>query len=76
MSAGGRGLWIQHERVNQCLLRHTKSRITLDIYQQTVTEKRRIAQTLAFNTLMGTESFSTLQPPESEEKEEAIIGCA
>lgn len=76
MSAGGRGLWIRHGRVNQGLLWHANSRITSDIYQQTVTEERRIAQTLAFNALMGTESFSTLEHPESKEKAEVIIGCA
>ncbi|MDR3741082.1 MAG: tyrosine-type recombinase/integrase [Terracidiphilus sp.] len=38
-------------KVAQELLRHANSRITLDIYQQAVTEERRAAQTLAFNKL-------------------------
>jgi len=52
----------------QELLRHANSRITLDIYQQTITEERRAAQALAFNTLMGLESSSTLEHPDSDEK--------
>jgi len=60
----------------QDLLRQANSRTTLDIYQQTVTEERRSAQALAFKSLMGGETFSTLQHPESEEKEEAILGYA
>jgi integrase len=57
----------------QDLLRHANSRITIDIYQQTVTEERRSAQTLAFNTLMGMESSSTLEHPGGEEKEEVAL---
>jgi hypothetical protein len=46
-----------------------------DIYQQNVTEERREVQALAFKSLMGEEDISTLQHPESEEKEEVMIGC-
>lgn len=60
----------------QELLRHANSRITLDIYQQTVTEERRSAQKLAVNTPLGGETLSTLQHPDLDEKEEVIIGCA
>ncbi|MFY9855882.1 MAG: hypothetical protein WAK26_18595 [Terracidiphilus sp.] len=42
----------------------------MDIYQRTVTEERRSAQALAFNTLMGVKSSSTLEHPDLEEKEE------
>ncbi len=55
----------------QDLLRHANSRTAIDIYQQTVTEERRSAQALAFNTLMGMESSSTLEHPDGEKKEEA-----
>ena len=60
----------------QELLRHANSRITMDIYQQTVTEERRDAQAIAFRTLSGGENLSTLQHPDLDEKEEVIIGCA
>jgi hypothetical protein len=45
----------------------------LDIYQQTVTEERRSAQALAFNTLMGMESSSTHEHPDLKEKEEVRL---
>jgi integrase len=51
----------------QGLLRHANSRTTMDIYQQTVTEERRSAQALAFKSLLGGETLSTLQHPESDE---------
>ena len=38
-------------KIAQDLLRHANSRITLDIYQQTVTDERRAAQVLAFSDL-------------------------
>jgi len=56
----------------QELLRHANSRITMDIYQQTVTEERRKAQALAFNTLMGIKDSSTLEHPDLEQKEEVV----
>lgn len=37
----------------QELLRHANSRITLDIYQRSVTEERRAAQALAVKGLLG-----------------------
>jgi len=40
-------------KVAQEMLRHANSRITMDIYQQTVTGERRAAQDVAFKTLMG-----------------------
>ena len=46
-------------KVAQELLRHANSRITMEIYQQTVTEERRQAQALAFKRLLdGTEPVS------------------
>ncbi len=52
------------------------SRITLDIYQQAVSEEKRFAQGLAFKGLMGTSIFSTLQHPKTDEKEESMsVGC-
>ncbi|MDR3727649.1 MAG: hypothetical protein P4K86_11465 [Terracidiphilus sp.] len=60
----------------QDLLRHANSLATMDIYQQTDTEERRSAQALAFTSLLGGKTLSTLQHPESDEREEVIIGCA
>src|SRR6201998_538780 len=40
-------------KVAQELLRHANSRITLDIYQRTVTDERRAAQELVFKDLLG-----------------------
>jgi integrase len=37
----------------QELLRHANSRITMDIYQQTVTDERRAAQAIAVKGLLG-----------------------
>jgi hypothetical protein len=66
-------------KVAQELLRHANSRITLDIYQQTVTEERRQAQAKAFTDLWGNgTSFSplssdrTLPNPKRVTKEEVI----
>jgi hypothetical protein len=63
-------------KTTQELLRHANSRITLDNYQQTITEERRSAQKLAVSTLLGGKTLSTLQHPDLEEKEVVIIGCA
>jgi integrase len=41
-------------KVAQEMLRHANPRITMGIYQQTVTDERRAAQDLAFGTMMGT----------------------
>jgi len=51
-------------KTTQVLLWHANSRITMDIYQQTVTEERRSAQKLAVNTLLGGENLSTLEHPD------------
>jgi hypothetical protein len=56
----------------QELLRHGNSRITLDIYQQAVTDEKRFAQGRAFQGLMGTSILSTLEHPKSEGKEEIV----
>jgi len=40
----------------QELLRHANSRITLEIYQQAVGEEKRVAQNLAFGSLIGRSS--------------------
>ena len=42
----------------QELLRHANRRITLDIYQQTVTTERRAAQALAVKSFLGDQSLS------------------
>jgi len=59
------------------LLRHANSRITLDIYQQTVTEERRAAQTLALRELWAENKGSLILPsdrtqehPNNPQKEE------
>jgi site-specific recombinase XerD len=64
-------------KVAQELLRHANSRITMDIYQQTVTAERRAAQEVAFETLMGADTdFSGLSSnrthpnPRRDQKEE------
>jgi hypothetical protein len=43
----------------QELLRHANSRITMDIYQRTVTEERREAQARAFEVLMASPKNAT-----------------
>jgi hypothetical protein len=43
-------------KIAQELLRHANSRITLDIYQQTVTEERRAAQVPAFSGILAESS--------------------
>jgi integrase len=48
-------------KVAQELLRHANSRITLDIYQRTVTDERRAAQELVLRDLLG----ETLKHPKS-----------
>ena len=52
----------------QDLLRHADPGILLRIYQQTVTEERRSAQKLAFNTLLGGADLSTLEHPDGNGK--------
>jgi integrase len=66
-------------KVAQDLLRHANSRITMDIYQQTVTEERRQAQALAFNDLWPDDTKNsslsrdrTLPNPNRATKEEVI----
>jgi hypothetical protein len=46
-------------KVAQELLRQANSRITMDIYQQTVTKERRAAQTRAFDELWGDNTRSS-----------------
>jgi integrase len=66
-------------KVAQELLRHANSRITLDIYQQTVTEERRAAQALAFASMWpakdlfsGQSRNRTLANPRRPQKEEVM----
>jgi integrase len=61
----------------QELLRHANSRILMDIYQQTVTEERRAAQAVAFNSIWddntgssGLSSDRTHENPRQPQKEE------
>ena len=67
-------------KVAQDMLRHANSRITMDIYQQTVTNERRSAQNKAFKKLMGTNTGSsrmsrnrTLPNPRKAKKEEVKL---
>lgn len=67
-------------KVAQDLLRHANARITMDIYQQTITPERRRAQAAAFNELWtGEDDFSgvssnrTLPNPRRAQKEEVKI---
>ena len=64
-------------KTTQELLRHANSRILMDIYQQTVTEERRTAQTLAFDSIWadntgssGLSSDRTHENPRRPQKEE------
>ena len=57
-------------KVAQELLRHANSRITLDIYQRTVTDERRAAQELVFKDLLGNQNLETLKHPKSMRREE------
>jgi integrase len=66
-------------KVAQDLLRHANPRITMGIYQQTVTEERREGQALAFSHLWpdntknsGVSSNRTLPNPNRATKEEVI----
>jgi integrase len=66
-------------KVAQDLLRHANSRITLDIYQQTVTPERRQAQAIAFEKLWPNNTGSTtlsnnrtLANPRRPQKEEVM----
>jgi site-specific recombinase XerD len=47
-------------RTAQELLRHASSRITQDIYQQAVSEEKRLAQDLVFRGLLDGAQLSTL----------------
>ena len=67
----------------QELLRHANPRILLDIYQQTVTEERRAAQALAFdsiwadnNSSFGLSSDRTRGNPRRPQKEEVVRAIA
>lgn len=67
-------------KIAQELLRHANSRTTLDIYQQTVTEERRAAQTLAFSNLLANNNGSlvlssdrTQKHPKGLQKEEVNL---
>jgi Site-specific recombinase XerD len=57
-------------KVAQELLRHANSRITLDIYQRTVTDERRAAQELVCKDLLGDQGLETLKNPKPARKEE------
>ena len=57
-------------KVAQELLRHANSRITLDIYQRTVTDERRAAQKLVLRDLLGKRHVETRKNPKSKRKEE------
>lgn len=59
-------------KVAQELLRHANSRITLDIYQRTVTDERRAAQELVFKDLLGDQKLETLKHPRPPRKEEVL----
>lgn len=63
-------------KVAQELLRHANSRITLDIYQRTVTDERRAAQEIAFKGLMGDQGLSTLKHPKPGQKVEVMLATA
>ena len=58
-------------KVAQELLRHANPRVTLEFYQQAVTEEKREAQELALKGFLGPAfSFSTQKNPNSGKKEE------
>jgi site-specific recombinase XerD len=58
----------------QELLRHANSRITLDIYQQSVTEERRRAQDLAFRGLLEPGSPQHRSAPsETDRKKRSLL---
>lgn len=60
----------------QELLRHANSRITLDIYQQAVSEEKRVAQNRAFVSLIGGIALKPFRTQMEEEKEEVVLGTA
>lgn len=60
----------------QELLRHANSRITLDIYQQAVSEEKRVAQNRAFVSLIGRPLLEPFRTQTGGEKEEVLIGTA
>ncbi|MDE3063278.1 MAG: hypothetical protein KGJ51_09480 [Acidobacteriota bacterium] len=58
-------------KVAQELLRHANPRVTLEFYQQAVTEEKREAQELALKGFLGPAfSFSTQKNPNLGKKEE------
>jgi integrase len=57
----------------QELLRHANSRITLDFYQQAVTEEKREAQSLAVKELFGKGFVSAPSGTQNEEQKEEVM---
>src|SRR6202007_2141363 len=71
----GLGTMLRQQKVDvkvaQELLRHANPRITLELYQQAVTEEKREAQDLAMRGFLGaTFSVSTQTNPNLAQKEE------
>ncbi len=63
-------------RTAQKLLRHANSRITMEIYQQSLSDEKRLAQTLVFSKLFEEGSAETLQHPKDFKKAEVIaLNC-
>lgn len=60
----------------QDLLRHANSRITLDVYQQAVSEEKRVAQSRAFVSLIGGIAIKPFRTQLGEEKGEVALGTA
>ena len=54
--------------------RHANSRITLDIYQRTVTDERRAAQELVFKDLLGERNLEARKHPKPARTEEVLPG--
>ena len=64
-------------KIAQEMLRHANPGVTLGLYQQAMMDEKREAQDLALKGFLGPSlSFSTLQHPKPEEKEEVILGIA
>jgi integrase len=55
-----------HIKTAQELLRHANSRPTMEIYQQSVSEEKRLAQETAFRGFLGSSSLSNLSAPSKE----------
>lgn len=60
----------------QELPRHANSRITLDIYQRTVTDERGAAQEQVFKYLLEHQNLETRKHPKPAHKEEVLSGSA